>query len=587
MVQVCKIESCQRPLPAYDSHNTCIVCLHHGHRMYQCSICRDFPDDLFEMRMEALQYKKDNPVENPEEWEEKFFEKFPLLAPVMGVDDILKHQDESSMKQEEEKEDTQAAFHSAVRRLHQTQAHSTLSLPSELGPTRKRTAPETGSQASKKSRRSDSPDLEILEVSKPISPIPEKKSMDDRVATLEKLMVNVAKDISAIASRTPSAALGRNPEKESDEESELEMVPQKLSKAERRELWLNHLREINPELKHHQVDAPPASAHFGSFKSKEDKTVMPFCPLLQDEMKKASEARKDKKSQKKDPFKVVEKYYKTMEPVESTILQARSIPMELLGEIPPGKLQNAGASGAEARLKVDTPSGQKEVAALRDARQASSYIRLINSQELAITALDKLAKVQSEGIDDLLSENLPIGISTSMTSLKANVETIMAAVKDLQQGNGHLATCAIRQYTDATRDRQEAWLKSSSLPAPLQAEIARTELALPEGDSTQPLSILGKQAREMVTGHVQLRKDDVFREWYKAKSVTSGAARRFQQKKKPQKQELSYEAQSAGWHSQQYNPRGRGRAGRGARGRGGRGGKHQPFSKTESRSDNQ
>ena len=90
-----------------------------------------------------------------------------------------------------------------------------------------------------------------------------------------------------------------------------------------------------------------------------------------------------------------------MEPLESTLLQPRQIPMNLLSEVHSSKLQNPGASGVEARLKRDSPSGQKEVAALRDFNQAASSLRLINSQELGLEALNVLTQKMSSTVAEI------------------------------------------------------------------------------------------------------------------------------------------------------------------------------------------
>lgn len=63
-----------------------------------------------------------------------------------------------------------------------------------------------------------------------------------------------------------------------------------------------------------------------------------------------------------------------------------------MSEIPDAKLQNASASEMEAKWKLDTPAGQKEVAALRDLRRASSYLHLINLQEIGIQAINVLSQ---------------------------------------------------------------------------------------------------------------------------------------------------------------------------------------------------
>ena len=543
----------------------------------------EFPNDLFSDRMEALNYKVLNPMDDHEAWEEAFFEKYPqfVVAQEEEEDEEQDSKEPPQVQLSPAKQGQDVAFHSAIKRLHLAQSQGSLALPAELSRKRHSSAQ---SDTSKKSRMEDS-DLEITEYFKPISPIPPAprvKAMNDRVATLESLLATVARDVRTLASRpAPAASVARNPNPDESADFDSEMVSTKLNREERRVLWLNYLRDLSPELAHHEQAPESLSSHFETFKPKEEKTIMPFCTSLKEELLKASKLKGSDKKSTRDPFKWVDRAYKTMEPMESTFLQPRSVPMELWGEVAPSKLQNAGASGAEARLKTDSPAGQKEVAALRDTKQASSFIRVINSQELAISALKKLVDTQAEKIEDILQEsNLPQAVSQPMKTFKTNNDTMKSAIENLQQGNGALARCTIIKHTQGLKDRQEAWLTSSTLPKPLQAEISRADLAFPQGSSSQPLSLLGDEAQVMVKNHVQVRKDDIFKDWFRAKSRTSGAAKKAQAKKKPQKQDLSYEAHAAGWQQTPFRGRGTSRGNRG-RGRGNRGAKNQPFSKPD------
>lgn len=185
--------------------------------------------------------------------------------------------------------------------------------------------------------------------------------------------------------------------------------------------------------------------------------------------------------------------------------------MRLLSEVHPSKLQNSGASGSEARLRVNSPEGQREIAALRDLKQSSSLLRVVNSQELGIQALSKLNLNMDASLDALMANpEVTPSVMEQLTALQGSIKTATTATTDLRYGNSHLASCAISQYTDAIKERQNAWLKSSNLPAPLQSEIAKLDLAMPQGSSTEPLSILGPRAEKLVEDHYNQRKDDFF-----------------------------------------------------------------------------
>lgn len=505
------------------------------------------------------------------------------------------------------------ALQTYVRRL-KDRSSSSLSLPPELSGTeqpkktgvaskRKASTPKTTVETPKDQDPQSEPDLQIVEeVAPAVSPLrsppappapPAESGLDRRVSSLERALLSMAQDIKKIA-RTQTISSHRVTPREydsySDEESEEDPVPIKMSRKEKREMFLSSLRDINPELQHPVATPSSAdSSHFDLFQQKEDKTIMPFAPLLSQEIARAAEAKIVGSTKKKDPFKVVDKYYKTMEPVESTLLQPRQVPSSLLDEIAPEKLQNPGASGMEARLKLTTPAGQKELAALRELRRASSYLRLINSQELAVQAVHTLNTKMSSDLDALLvNPEVPPSILQQLKAIKFNSSTTATAIEDLKQGDSHLAKCAITQYIEAIRERQHAWVSSSSLPQPMQSEITKSQLAMPKGMSTAPLSILGTQAESIIQSYTQRRKDDVFREWYQQRSHSSGAGRRRFRKQKTEQtaasrpQPLSSQAQAAGWSTAFPPRRGRGRGGnRGQSNTRGRGRGSQPFLSTK------
>ena len=544
-----------------------------------------------------------------------------LFAIFKNLDCPSEVEEEDEEEELEEQTGTVAtAFHSLVGRIR---SGSTLSLPEELAqkdvnPKRKASS-EQGTPLAKKPKATsgqedeekddDSEGLEIIEeIVLPHSPIqdppprgPPPTAMEKRVSGLEALITSMAKDVKSLTNRPKkqdSRVQHRDPrdifEEDSEEESIDGSLSQKMNKKEKRELWLSSLRDINPELQHPIVTpSSMSSQHFSAFTPRQDKTIMPFCPQLSKEIEKAAGIQKTGAA-KKDPFKTVNKFFKTMEPLESTLLQPRQIPMKLLSEVHFAKLQNPGASGVEARLKKNSPAGQKEVAALRDFNQAASSLRLINSQELGLEALNILTQKMSSTVAEMsTTPGMPQRLQTQMQALTAHMETASTAVEDLKLGNSHLARGAIHQYTEAIRDRQSAWVTSSNLPAPLQSEICKSALAIPEGTSTEPLSILGSQDEKLLDGFVTQRKDDVFRDWHKQRGKSTSNVKRQnkrQKKKWPAAQppaQLTPQAQGAGW-STPFIPRGRGggRGRAGGRGRGaGRG--SQPFSGAESSTGNQ
>ena len=72
------------------------------------------------------------------------------------------------------------------------------------------------------------------------------------------------------------------------------------------------------------------------------------------------------------------------------MLQPLVVPRKLLSEVPESHLSNPGASGSEAVLKPSSAEGQKDKAAMASYNQSTSYLRLVNSQELAVNALKSL-----------------------------------------------------------------------------------------------------------------------------------------------------------------------------------------------------
>ena len=323
---------------------------------------------------------------------------------------------------------------------------------------------------------------------------------------------------------------------------------------------------------------------------------MPFCPMLYQELDRVSKPKKGKQQQVKDPFVQVDKFFPTMDPVESTLLQPRSIPNILMDEMPSVKLQNAGATGETARLSKNSAEGQKEEAALKDLKHSSSYLRLVNSQELSIEAMKSLNQAMTANLDALsLLRGLPPQAASIIEDLQSQATSLALGANDLGVANNNMAKCVVSQYTEALKNRQAAWVNSSNLQKTTQAEICKSGLDMPKGDSTEPLSVLNSKGVSIVQAVVDKRHGDVYRDWYKKQNQVQSRGRQPKRGgRRPQNQSAPFSsfvpsgpAQAAGWSTQPVNTqRGRGGQGRG-RGSRGRGRGSAPFTQARSTQENQ
>ena len=106
--------------------------------------------------------------------------------------------------------------------------------------------------------------------------------------------------------------------------------------------------------------------------------------------------------------------------------------------------------------------------------QPSSSLRLINSQKLGIEALKTMNASMSSALADIMdTPGVPFDVLQKLAVVRGTASTVYTAVEDLKQENNHMAPCSIHQHTEAIRDRQSTWLKSSNLPQPLQSEVTK------------------------------------------------------------------------------------------------------------------
>ena len=602
----CSVQGCCRPMASYDTHEECLACLPSSHDMVSCDICRSFPEPLKRERARALKFKREKSSARAD-WQDYFFSVFKSLdAPSDSESDTEQGEHQMPTMEEGQELVKTPEFQAVLEKFRAEKSSTSLSLhgfSSSLkgtAPKRAWTEEQDHSTPKKKARTDEGPhldpdsDIEILHVEVPeaLSPIrdpprrrvPQPKSKEaSRLDKLESLILDLTREVRQMKDQ-PQGQPRDQPESNTsqDDSQALGQAAARFSVKEKRQLWLESLRETNPELAHPssgQSQGPPSS-HFGVFLPATTQPVMPFCPLLRQEIEKLSQVQKPGVTQK-DHFAKVDKYYPTMEPMESTVLQPRSIPSQLLDEVPVAKLQNPGATGATARLASSSGAGQKEEAALKVLKQSSTFLRLVNSQELAVEALRSLNVSLGEGLDSLQQiPDLPIEARRIIETLQANSTSSALGLNDVKLANSHMAKCSIIQYSTALRARQSAWVNSSNLSSSAQGELVKSDLAFPVGNSTEPLHILGPRGVKVIDDIVNKRQQDVYRDFYSQQKKASEAKANRGKKKFAFKPQAQTQPQFTNWFPQtQSQPPQRGRGGGRGRGRGrGRGKASQPFS---------
>jgi len=319
-----KCGGCDRFLPSYDSHELCIACLPLDHDSVTCQICTSFPDELQATRRQAFIYRNQNPNQCPPEgWSVVLFTKFTTLDSPLNQSDA--EEDPEGIEEEGDGEALvveegphpdlmtpeeqhrflkDEAFRQFLLKFRSDESLSLPTLVTPLGATppsghsstrrvsgsslKRRTAEtEVPAPEPKRSRvpveQEEDDDLTILKVTHP------PPSMENRMGNLERLMASLAQNVKDFTSKgnsqgTSSAGLSRQriPQRRpfdfahqdlSGEDSDgaastasrlTTTTAEKLRVGEKRILWLDSLREVNPELSHPAATASgPASAHFG------------------------------------------------------------------------------------------------------------------------------------------------------------------------------------------------------------------------------------------------------------------------------------------------------------------------------------
>ena len=148
-----------------------------------------------------------------------------------------------------------------------------------------------------------------------------------------------------------------------------------------------------------------------------------------------------------DPFKRLLSYYPTTEPAESSLLQATSIPRELLVFVPPAKLSEVGDSGRRAKLKKGTPEGSREEAPLTGHSQACDYLSLCRLVWRLVNNL--LTRQRSTVLISLQSQTSQPLLKSRFWNWTGFISILMTNTFDMKSTNNDLLNGAISQYSSA------------------------------------------------------------------------------------------------------------------------------------------
>jgi hypothetical protein len=437
------------------------------------------------------------------------------------------------------------------------------------------------SQGTAGAQHNDSPDSDdciLVDVVQPtpqiqLQPVPD----GDRMVVMESMVKEMNHELQTL--RQANQLREQQEEIQEDEE-----VKTRLSSLEKRAIYLNMLREVTPNLNFPDlpVDDPDKDRHFGGFVARPDKCVMPFCDEL---LKQVSIKSRPSLSAatKREPFRLIDKFYKTVATVEQALLKPRIVPAALLHEVPAESVSSDGASGAEARLKSEKANGQKEADALRDCKQASSLMRVVNSQELGLQALAELSRKLNSSLESLsAAQNVPLHFTQKFSAMSVCMENMAKTLDDMKLGNLSLAKACIHQYVESIKDRRDAWVSSSRLPKGLQKEITKAPLDILQPGADEPLMLIDSRSVQLIEDYNTKKDKDAVRLAVAGKTQQPRPGGNKRKRKRPGNNQrpmdwndMSQAAKAAGWSSsqKQHTSRG-GRGGRGGRGRG----RGQPFS---------
>lgn len=184
-----------------------------------------------------------------------------------------------------------------------------------------------------------------------------------------------------------------------------------MAREDKRRIYLQGLRSFGvvPQIVHL---VPTTALVSGHFSPRDRENIMSFSPEL---FQQVANSAKISTNKRLDVVEKVTRFYPTKQLAESSVLQPRVIPHELLQFVVPNSLVERGVSGRATGLAKQTVDRVREAAALTIEAQAAACTRLtINtligvavSTTLMARSKHRIAKLKTEQEISLESQIVP------------------------------------------------------------------------------------------------------------------------------------------------------------------------------------
>jgi hypothetical protein len=452
-------------MPKYDEHLVCIACLPDQHLVDKCTMCRQIPVDILNLRRQAALVKK-AVAKKPPMWREAFYKSYPALL------------------SEEERD----AFDEALKRK---------AVAGEAdGPSSKKSK-EDVEQVGEKDTDSSEPPVPDVSVGNPID---------------EMSVIELRQLVKGMSEQMDKLQKAKDIQDSHELLEEDDSVNKKLSMQERRAVYMSIIRKVHPDLQCPEpfVEVPQKSGSsvFRALMPSEGSPDMPFCPPLLAYMDLLSKPL-PKGAKKPEPHKSIDKFYTVHGNVESVFLKPRVVNDELIDVVDKSKIQNIGATGGEIRLKASSPAGQRELDALRQFTYASSLLRVANTQELSVQGVNVFTERITQVLGLLMgADQVPEQIMDNLIEMQSSLTSLERLMEDMSTANAYLAKALSVMFVEAIRERRGAWVSSATLPEGMRTELLRAPLHLLSPEEKAALNLLPPDSAKNIERHKKQVKED-------------------------------------------------------------------------------
>lgn len=638
-----KCVKCKGTLPKNDNHFKCYICLGPYHAIPECGQCSVLPEDQIIKRKKAqMHFIKTKTWLALDEFDDS---TASLASYKTTVTHVLQSgpedQDQQQVQNQNESEDIQGRV---------VLESNDIQMVGESGPVENPSEGETSQQEDRDEMNrkfqaflASQPESETINPRKRPMPLPtfskkQRRSLDEepQFVQLQSQVTNLDSKMDLILNAlNPSAStpilnpqhktgvqMGRGgaipkipkrPVRETltlqdldqplsqegfeDEESytedpwapseQEEPTQELLSRKASRDIWLSGLRELVPKVPLVPATDTGEKQFFKTLKTRKQKPTMPF---LQDVLDVCTEA----EMKKQGNVWGIEKLYTTVDSAEQQVLTPKDVPYALAREVPPKHLKELGLKEDVNRLAPKTNLGLQEKFALESSRFAGLYLRIANSFQLALSAMETLLErctlkaelLNSKGfVDDQDKKE----VQDTVSDLIDDFNLLSLSVSDASFSNGDFLEVAAAQYSQASKSRTEAWVEATALPKSVKKQLINFDPDVSKKGSKQHLKVLSSDAESFLRTFTQNRKEQEERNLV-LKSLKANPQKTQQQQVQKQQQQTQYKsplesqfqeflkAQNSWSNRGKGSSRGRGnRGGKGQRGRGK--GPSRPFPK--------